>query len=660
MTSEIRQREKILIKLSADRCLAHEVLFAHRHPDTTPQAHKSVITSFHDVDQQKIVAEAFRGFGKSTIAEETICIRAGFREFKNGIIIGESESRAIERLQAVKHEIDTNDYLAELFGIGRGDVWQEHKISLSNGVVLQALGKGQSLRGVKHLDQRPDFCLIDDLEDDESVATPEGRLKNKRWLYRSLLPALEKNALVRYIGNRLDNDAVIVQLANDADWEHLKFPIMYRDEKGILKATWEARFPLQWIERKRAEYIRLGLLSEFMQEYMCEAGAPEEMIFKPEMYRVQPRVRVWEPVSCMFDPARTVNRKSATTGFAAWSWIGNKMVIWEGYGKALKPDEIINDIFRVDDQYRPMQLGIEKDGLEDFLMQPLRAEQVKRGRSLPLHPVNAPKYKRKNDFIRHALQPFFAAREIEFASEMPEARQQLLSFPTGNIDFVNALAYAIQMRSGAPIYENFTQHNVTEDLLVNPNKPVWLAMNATQSGVTGVLLQYNESISVLADWVEEGEASVVIPRLLSEAELEYGGNIRPIVGPQHFDHFNNVGLNQALSKVAKDVRVGTDPSLGREIIRNLLKIEIRGLPAFRVSSKARWTLNGFSGGFCREIGKNGSLSSFPKEGTYRLLIEGLESFAGHIKNGVADEEAEGLHYAYSKTGRRYISAMANR
>jgi hypothetical protein len=49
-------------------------------------------------------------------------------------------------------------------------------------------------------------------------------------------------------------------------------------------------------------------------------------------------------------------------------------------------------------------MGVEEDGLNEFLMQPIRQEQVRRGMMLPVEGVRAPIG--KIDFIR-ALQPFF-------------------------------------------------------------------------------------------------------------------------------------------------------------------------------------------------------------------------------------------------------------
>src|SRR5262249_29397762 len=156
---------------------------------------------------------------------------------------------------------------------------------------------------------------------------------------------------------------------------------------------------------------------------------PATKPFTAEMFRVEPVLRSWHAVYAMVDPARTAKPEtSATTGVAVWSWINNRLIVWDAYARYWKPDEIIRDCFRIGEEFRPVVLGIEEDGLNEFILQPLRQEQIGRGISLPIQAVRAPKG--KLDFIR-ALQPFFNAREVIFAKPLDELRAQLLSFPTG-------------------------------------------------------------------------------------------------------------------------------------------------------------------------------------------------------------------------------------
>lgn len=647
----------VLRKLNADRVLAHQVIFSHRHPNLTPPFIADMILAWHSPDP-RLLFEVFRGGAKSTTAEEAILLKAAFREIRNYLIVGSTKDRAYERLHAIRYEIEQNERLAEVFGDLRGPTWGDGELVLSNNVRLLAMGKGQSLRGVKYLDARPDGVFGDDLEEPEDVRTPEARERLLNWFLFDLIPALDVNtAHARVAATPLDPEALPAQLIR-AGWTHRKYPVEYIDDQGNRRATWPDREPLEKIDERKLAATRVGKLRQYNQEYMCESEAAGEKSFKSEMFRVEPQIRTWQAVYGFLDPARTVKDSAAHSGFAAWSWLGNRLVVWDAWGRHLMPDEQVKALFDFNEEYHPAWIGVELDGLEEFMLQPIRQEQARRGIMLPLKGVRAPTG--KIDFIRGSLQPFFNAREIWFAKDLPDLKAQLQSFPTGKIDIPNALAYAVRMRSGAPMYDDFGGRHVQEELTQVRGKPLWLAMNATNAMVCAVLLQpVDGALRIYADWMREGEPKAVFDSIMAEAQLEAGAPPRLMMGPLHFDQYNNVGLRQAAMKKMLDVRKGVTPDVGRPEIRGLLRKEVRTLPALMVAARARWTANGFAGGYARMLMKGGMLAEVAEEGPYRLVMEGIESFAGLLKTGVSDDddEAAELHYDYTSGGRKYISAL---
>ena len=327
------EQQEVILKLGRNRVLAHQALFAHRHSDATPAFHSDVINLWHGPDPSALVM-VFREGGKSTIAEEAFVIGAGYQLFHNALIIGATERRACERLRAIKYEIETNELLAVLFGDLKGHVWNEAEVILSNGVRIIAVGRGQSLRGTKHLHYRPDFCFCDDLEEDEHVRTPEAREETLSWFMSTVIPALDKHARIRVTATPLDREALPFRLQRDMKWPTKVFPIEYIDEHGNRQPTWPSRYPLEWIDEKKRIYEAVGKIQDYMREYMCVADDPKKKLFVRDMFKVEPRIRTWQPTFAFFDPARTVKLTSATTGWAVWSWIANRLIVWDGGGSA--------------------------------------------------------------------------------------------------------------------------------------------------------------------------------------------------------------------------------------------------------------------------------------------------------------------------------------
>lgn len=653
--NDLTERQQVILKLGQNRRLAHRTFFGHRHPNDTPDFHYEIMDLWGSSIPQ-VAIEAFRGAAKSTLAEEAITLGSCYREFHNALILGETYHRAVERLTAIKHELETNPYIEDLFGSLVGPVWTEGKIVLTNGIIIQAFGRGQSLRGSKHLDHRPDLAFGDDIEDEESTKDEEAIRKTMRWLMAVVKPALAPGAKIRINGTRLHPQAVIVQLAAQPDWTARQYPIEHFDsESGERVATWADRRPLDWIDAERTSYARLGMSTEFNQEYMCQAEDAASKPFTADLWRVEPTVKTWQAVYSMHDPARTTNKTSASTGACQWSWVNNRLLVWDAYAGFWKPDEIVADIFRVDELYRPIVLGIERDGLEEFILQPLRQEQIRRGYSVPIRAMRAPKG--KLDFIR-GLQPFFKAHEVIFAKDMPEAKAQFLSFPSGRIDVPNALAYAFMLRPGQAIYDGFSVQNIAGDLSAVARVPLWVALNATAACTTGVLMQMVEgSLHVLADWVREGDPGAVLASIVADAGLECERPARYVAGPSHFTNFDTIGMRPAARKIPVELRRGGGVLEGREELRGLFKQAHRGIPRFRVAEAARWTLNALSGGYARATDKSGVLSEFAVEGPYKVLMEGVEAFAAMLRTGARLDEDAQINYAYTDKGVRYITSL---
>lgn len=651
MTSE-EQREAIIERLARNPRLAHATLFPHRHPDETPNFHLEMIDAWWSEDPH-VGTEAFRGGAKSTIAEEAITAMACLRMFKNAIILGDNETRAKERLTSIKHEIEHNEAIEELFGSLVGETWTETKIVLTNGIVLQAYGRGQSLRGAKHLAQRPDMAFGDDMESEDDILTPEAREKFKSWFLKVVMPALTPNHRFRIAGTPLHPESWLVKLKKSSGWKFKSYPIKHKNSDGEWVATWPSRFPMEKVNEIEQGYIETGSTQEFAQEYMVQSEDPAVKAFTADLFKVEPTVRTWHATYSMYDPARTVKTTSATTGVVHFSWIANKLVVWDAYGPKWKPDEIIADMFNADNRYSPVTIGVERDGLEEFILQPLRQEQVRRAYAIPIRPMKAPKG--KLDFIR-SLQPFFKAGEVVFAKELPQLQAQLLGFPTGAIDIPNALAYALILRPGQPIYDGFSVLNVVEEVFKLPRQSMYLAVNATQMYTTAVLVQVNDGVfNVIWDAVREGDPGAVLAGIVADAGLEGGQKPRLYGAPEHFGNYDTVGLRGAARKIPVDLSQGGLGLDGRDEIRALLRRQIRSGPALKVSQRARWTLNAFAGGYCKDVLKNGILSEFATEGPYKTLMEGLESFASLLKMGHLGEE-QPINWQTTSDGRRFISS----
>lgn len=649
------KRLALIEKFHCDRYLAHDFLFEARRKNKSPEFHHDILRLFYSPEQY-CLAEAFRGGAKSTLVEEYTILSLLFRDSRFAIIIGNSYERACERLAAIKHELETNELLIELFGNQVGPTWSADVIVLANGSRVQAFGAKQSLRGAKHMNDRPDLAVVDDLEDEDMVATELARHKARRWFDGSLLPALTPTGKVRMVGTPLHPKSLLEEKRQSPNWKSITVPIFYIKD-GIEVAAWPGRFPMKWVNELRQNYVHAGAVTEFEQEYMCRAEDKASKLFQETMFHQGAAPIGYHAIEIMVDPARTTNtRTSARTGYAVWFWVGNKLYVLEAYGAFHRPDEIISEIFKLNEKYNPITVGVEQDGLEEFIMQPLRSEQVKRGISIPLSPQRAPKD--KNAFIS-GLQSFYMAGDVVHIGKCKDLEDELKNFPTGRCDVPNALAYAPKMRVGRPVYEDFGQQHIREHLEVNRRSKRYLAVSATPSMTAAALLQFRDgNIYVIADWVRNEPALEALPIILQEATLE-GGEYTVVAPTEQFDKYTNNGIPSVLRARKNTTVRGHLASQSVGCIAKLLKTTNKGLAAFNVSLSARWVVNAMARGYARKLLPTGSYADFPEKNQYSLIMEAIESFTSYISSGMIEGDDE-LTRSLTAGGREFISALPNR
>lgn len=643
-----QKRLDLAAELLANPLLAHETIFSRRHSHASAPFHQEMISLYHNSTYPNVLLLAFRGSAKSTLLEETATLLAASGQVHNILIIGDSWQRAVERLRSIKNELDRNEWLNYLCGAQVGDTWSESRVVLKNGTALSSLGQGQALRGVKHLASRPDLCLVDDLESDESVATPEARLKLSDWFWADLIPALDPSRRLLMTATPLHPQSLAVTLSTMSQFKTLTIPIEYIDEVGTRRSSWPSRYPLEDIDALHQTFVDAGKSHKWAAEYKMQAVDPATKMFLPEHFRYETTlVRTWHPVFVAIDPARTVKITSATTGIVAGSWVGRRLVIWEARAARFTPAQIVDDIFALEARYAPVVIAVEQDGLEEFLMQPLRHEQLKRSCLLPLRGVRAPRG--KDEFIGR-LQPLFVAHDIVLAGtsdNFADMVAQFLAFPTGLKDVPNAMAYLLTLREGTPVYEDTSERHIEDGLHIVPRLPCTLAVNVSSYGATAVLFQYHDkTLRVYQDYVSETSASQALPSMIEQARLHAGASVQVIAPALHFEQRQSFGLLAALRGVA-EVRKGGDMVKGRELIRELLRGEQRGAPRLLLGEGASWSRRAMTGGYTWEVGRGS-----PRDGLYGTLMQGLEAAVAPA----AYQPAQTQRVAYTEDGRSYATA----
>lgn len=108
------------------------------------------------------------------------------------VIIGNSFDKAKQLLEDIKAEFEANPRIISDFGeqhsIGS---WEDKRFITKGNFVGQALGMGQSVRGLRVKNLRPNMIVCDDIEDKMLVKNPKRQNEIVRWVEQDLIPTMD-------------------------------------------------------------------------------------------------------------------------------------------------------------------------------------------------------------------------------------------------------------------------------------------------------------------------------------------------------------------------------------------------------------------------------------------------------------------------------------
>lgn len=659
--------DPVLLKaISADRALGSAILFPHRHTEASPPFHVSIMDLWGSADEFVLI-EAFREAGKTTLAEEFMLMEGCYGNFFYAIIFAETYAKACQRIEAIAYEAKTNVKLAGLFGSILAKKPIENKIHLASGSLIEAVGWEQEITGFKYLGRRPDRAYLDDVENLERVRDKDAVDVSMKKLYREVLPAMDKvRRRIRVTQTPRAPDCMVTRLRTNPDWVCASFPICsgeIDDPKTL--ATWPERYPMDWIREERDKFSRVYMLREFMQEYMLSVSDSATKPFSEEMLRsVDIAPCDWLPKKAVYDPARTASiSTSDRTGKVVVSRLGSKIIVHESGGYFWKPDEIRKDVFDTVDKHH-CAVGIEKNSLDEFLLQPIRYEMLRRGVSFSLKGLQAPQDRDKKSFIM-GLHPFFCAGEIILVGGQgmhPQLVEEILNFPGGRLDILNALAYILRMFAGQPVYEDFCEDNVMSAATPRAGETVYCAWNAGPSDVVcATIVRTGRHYSVARDWAATGPTLDAARTIALDLRATFPrARFETYVPAELHDSWNRVSLVPALRELKFTPFRAEHLQIARGSMAELIRTTVRTRRTLTVDRLATNTIDALAGGYKYPIAAGGRQGLEPEEGIARLTAESLECIIATLQKGAMDAAPVGANYSVNPQGAKYMSALPNR
>jgi predicted phage terminase large subunit-like protein len=418
-----------------------------------------------------------RGHAKSTNLTFKGTMHSTLYGYKHyPIIISDSSEQAEGFLDNIRVEFEENTAILEDFGPLAGSVWRSNVLVTKTNIKIEAIGSGKKIRGRKHRNWRPDLIILDDVENDENVRTPEQRKKLKDWFDKAVSKCGDDYTDIVYIGTLLHYDSLLAKTLANPAYRSIKYKAVIRfSQADDLWQQWEAIFTdlsnddreadalaffqahktamlegtqVLWEEKLSYYDLMVMRVSEgeasFNSEEQNEPINPDDCLFMEEWfdYYNEAEVNFGDPAFDFFgfiDPSLGKTKRSdfsAIVTLAKHKGSGYMYVV-DADIERRHPDRIIADVLAKERWLRASfghgyrKLGAETNQFQWFLKEELAKASAKAGLYLPIEEVQ-----QTSDKVMRVqtLQPDVKNKYIKFNRRHKRLLEQLTQFPMGAHD----------------------------------------------------------------------------------------------------------------------------------------------------------------------------------------------------------------------------------
>lgn len=388
-----------------------------------------------------------RGFGKTSVLNGAIVWMLANQCASFILLISKTAHHAEMQLDSIKQQLEANEKFRLVFGdlqpAQREGKWREDFIECRNGVRISAKGRGAQIRGMLADGERPDWVVVDDLEDRDTVTTAEQRAKTHQFVYSDLLPAMAEigtESRLVATGTLLHAGSVLMTLRRDPNFATAVLEASYDDIP-----IWPSQWSMQKLDSRKRAYQIAGMLPQFYLEYHNRIRAGEGTPFRTDMIIYLPALPGLRTALAL-DPAISDDPESDFAAIAVVG-IGDDGVLWVldvWMERTASPTEQLEELFNLSAAYDCSAHGIESIAFQRSLVHTAQQWMFRKHRYFEITPILHGNVG-KDERILGILQPRYAAGYMRHARRFPHYETQLLDFPNGKKDGPDAVAMAVSL-----------------------------------------------------------------------------------------------------------------------------------------------------------------------------------------------------------------------
>jgi hypothetical protein len=361
-----------------------------------------------------------RDHAKSVTCIMLLAFLKANKKIKNVLLISKTETMAIELLAPLKKTFEENERYISDFGQQKGfATWTDNKFVTKDKCSFRAIGTGQSPRGTRNDEARPDTILLDDADDDEVVLNKSRLDKVWEWVAGALYGCFSIQGSKRFIvvNNIIADDCIIVRASKQADNHEV---INIYDENN--NVSWSERFT-----KEDCEYMieKMGIFSR--REYFNQ-GSLGGKVFKEEYFQFkQMNPKDYTTIVAYLDPSFSSKKTADHKALCLVGYKNNEYHFLRWWCGIATINEMIGWFYDLDSYLKQHNstaiYWMEELFLQSLLYKDFAEEAKTRGYTLPLR--GDTRQKPNKDMRILSIVGLFERGKVYFNSEHQDRFQKL-------------------------------------------------------------------------------------------------------------------------------------------------------------------------------------------------------------------------------------------
>ncbi|MBR6774713.1 MAG: hypothetical protein IKM23_03265 [Bacteroidales bacterium] len=300
------------------------------------------------------------------------------------VVVGKSEDSAQRLLSDIQAELEYNKRIIADFGEQKNlGHWQDGEFTSQSGVKFLACGRGQSPRGLREREARPDYIVIDDLDNDELCRNEKRVNELTDWVKEALFGALDVGrGRFIMVGNLISKTSVLANIAKTKGVHVSEIKAVDKDGEPVWKEKWTKEEAQEY-----ADFVGYRAWQKEMMHNPIRDGS----IFKHEWIRYKKILPLhkYEMLVCYTDPSFKSTTNNDYKASRLWGKIGNELHLIDCYVRQDTVSGMVRWLYNLYESLPEnvaVKFFMEANFMQDIILDEFTTEGNIRGYQLPILP----------------------------------------------------------------------------------------------------------------------------------------------------------------------------------------------------------------------------------------------------------------------------------